>query len=146
MNPLLKQFVSESRDLIQSISESLLLLEKNANTRDTLNELFRLIHTLKGNTGLFDFPDMTHVLHAAEDIMAERRDVEAPWEQTLTDLILEVMDYLSEFCNQLEITDGNPVSDTVMAHQLAGQLRGFSLSAQPPASVSDKPKKKTRCA
>lgn len=141
MNPLLKQFVSESRDLIQSISESLLQLEKSTDTRDTLNELFRLIHTLKGNTGLFDFPDMTHVLHAAEDIMAERRDVEAPWEQTLTDLILEVMDYVSEFCNQLEINNGNPVSDTAMAHQLAGQLRGFSLSAQP-AATSEKPKKK----
>ena len=59
MTPLLIQFLSESRDLLQDISEQLLALEKTEDKTDTLNDLFRLVHTLKGNTGLFEFPDLT---------------------------------------------------------------------------------------
>ncbi len=33
------------------------------------NELFRCVHTLKGNSGLFTFPEMTRVLHAGEDLL-----------------------------------------------------------------------------
>ena len=88
MSPLLEQFVSETRDLLQSISEQLLEVEKAEDKQATLNELFRIVHTLKGNTGLFEFPDLTRVLHAGEDVMSEAREQTDLWDQTLTDLLL----------------------------------------------------------
>lgn len=67
MTPLLEQFLSEARDFLQGIGEKLLQLEDRPDDNSIMGELFRLVHTLKGNSGLFEFPEMTRVLHVAED-------------------------------------------------------------------------------
>jgi chemotaxis protein histidine kinase CheA len=54
-NPLIEQFIIESRDYLQRIGEILIALEEKGEDKDLLNELFRIVHTLKGNSGLFDF-------------------------------------------------------------------------------------------
>ena len=59
MSPLLEQFLSESREFSQSIGEKLMQLEDAPNDQGVLDELFRLVHTLKGNSGLFTFPAKT---------------------------------------------------------------------------------------
>ncbi|TNC87104.1 MAG: chemotaxis protein CheA [Thalassolituus sp.] len=125
MSPLLEQFVSETRDLLQSISEQLLEVEKAEDKQATLNELFRIVHTLKGNTGLFEFPDLTRVLHAGEDVMSEAREQTDLWDQTLTDLLFDAMDFVSNFCDSLEENDGEPVSDSALASQLEKSLRAY---------------------
>jgi len=63
-NPLLEQFISESRDLLEASGKKLMQLEDAPDDQVILNELFRCVHTLKGNSGLFTFPEMTRVLHA----------------------------------------------------------------------------------
>lgn len=125
MSPLLQQFVSETRDLLQSISEQLLEVEKADDKQTTLNELFRIVHTLKGNTGLFEFPDLTRVLHAGEDVMSEARERPEIWDQALTDLLFESMDYVSSFCDSLEENNGEPTSDSKAATQLSKNLRAY---------------------
>jgi len=52
-NPLLEQFLSEAHDLLESIGKKLLQLEEAPDDQGILNELFRCVHTLKGNSGLF---------------------------------------------------------------------------------------------
>ncbi len=78
MNALLEQFLSEARDGLQGIGEKLMQLESAPADAGLMNELFRLVHTLKGNSGLFDFPEMTRVLHAGEDLMDAVRTGEWP--------------------------------------------------------------------
>ena len=65
-NPLLEQFLSEARDLLENTGKKLMQLEDAPDDQDILNELFRSVHTLKGNSGLFTFPEMTRVLHAGD--------------------------------------------------------------------------------
>ncbi|SEK86318.1 chemotaxis protein CheA [Ectothiorhodospira marina] len=108
MNPLLDQFISESRDTIQSIGERLLQLENAPADHELMNELFRLVHTLKGNSGLFDFPEMTRVLHGAEDLMDAVRDSRIGYSQSLADQLLEAMDFISALLD--EILDGGDAS------------------------------------
>lgn len=137
MTPLLLQFLSETRDLLQGISEKLLDVEKAGDRSDTLNELFRLVHTLKGNTGLFEFPDLTRILHAGEDVMSEKREAPEHWDQGLTDVLFEAMDYISQFCDSIEETDGEPVSDSRLAQELADRLRAYMAPASSDAAGSD---------
>jgi two-component system chemotaxis sensor kinase CheA len=56
MNPLLEQFLSESRDLLENTGKNLMQLEDAPDDQGIINELFRSVHTLKGNSGLFAFP------------------------------------------------------------------------------------------
>lgn len=89
MNPLLEQFISEAREFLQDIGEKLMQLEQAPGDPDLMIELFRLVHTLKGNSGLFDFPEMTRVLHAGEDLMDEVRNGRVAYSQGLADQLLD---------------------------------------------------------
>jgi len=75
-NPLLEQFLAESRELLEIIGQKLMQLEESPNDRLTIDDLFRSVHTLKGNSGLFTFPEMTRVLHAGEDLLGKVRNGE----------------------------------------------------------------------
>ncbi|MBK5968089.1 MULTISPECIES: chemotaxis protein CheA [Thiorhodovibrio] len=105
MNPLLEQFLSEARDFLQGISEKLMELENAPGDAAMMNELFRLVHTLKGNSGLFDFPEMTRVLHAGEDLMDAVRNGRVAYSQLLADRLLDAMDFVGMLCDEVE-SDG----------------------------------------
>ena len=79
MNPLLEQFLTEARDLLENTGTKLMQLEDEPNDEGIINELFRCVHTLKGNSGLFTFPEMTRVLHAGEDLLGMVRSGHATY-------------------------------------------------------------------
>ena len=98
MNPLLEQFLSESREFSQGIGEKLMQLEDMPNDQGVINELFRLVHTLKGNSGLFTFPEMTRVLHAGEDLLGMVRTGEIAYSRELADRLLDAIDFVMALC------------------------------------------------
>lgn len=102
MNPLLEQFLSESRESLQGISEKLMQLENDPDSTTLMTELFRFVHTLKGNSGLFDFPELTRVLHAGEDLMDAVRDGRVVYSLQLADLLLDAMDFVGMLCDEIE--------------------------------------------
>ena len=104
MNALLEQFLSESRDFLQGIGEKLMQLEDDPNSNELMVELFRYVHTLKGNSGLFDFPEMTRVLHASEDLMDSVRNGHVAYSQKLADQLLEAMDFVGMLIDEIEAT------------------------------------------
>lgn len=131
MNPLLIQFLAEGREFIQAISEKLLALEDDPNNSTHMNELFRLVHTLKGNCGLFDFPEMSRVLHAAEDLMDAARAGRVTFSRALADQLLEAMDFVSELLDEISAaaTDQTPSTSQYAARavQLGEALRGLMV-------------------
>lgn len=123
MNPLLEQFLSEAREFLQGIAEKLMQLEQAPNDAQLMVELFRLVHTLKGNSGLFDFPEMTRVLHAGEDLMDAVRDGRVAYSQHLADQLLDAMDFVSMLCDEIE-QDGKIAAErAVDSYRLAEALR-----------------------
>jgi two-component system chemotaxis sensor kinase CheA len=94
-NPLLQQFLQESRDALEGIAGSLMTLERNPADSALLDDLFRVVHTLKGNCGLFDFPDMFRVIHAAEDLLSAVRDGRLVYDRDMADAVLDAMDFVS---------------------------------------------------
>lgn len=102
MNPLLQQFLQESREALESIGNILLAMERNADELAALDELFRLIHTLKGNSGLFDFPALTSLLHVAEDALDKLRTGTLAFNPVMADQLLDVVDYVTLFLDEAE--------------------------------------------
>ncbi len=125
MTPLLQQFISEGRDFLQSISEKLMALENHPSDAAMMGELFRLVHTLKGNSGLFDFPEMSRVLHAAEDVMVVVRDGDLPYSQLLADRLLDAMDFVSMLMDEMDITGTNSAIHAQTSSKLAETLRSL---------------------
>ncbi len=139
MNPLLLQFLTEGREFLQGIGEKLLQLEDNPADGACMDDLFRLVHTLKGNSGLFEVPEMTRVLHAAEDLMDATRAGRVTFSRALADQLLEAMDFVAILFDDLSAATGDQLPSTSQhaaeAVRLGELLRG--LMAQTGAVVSE---------
>jgi len=73
-----------------------------ADNAELMTELFRFVHTLKGNSGLFEFPEMTRVLHAGEDLMDAVRKGRVGYSQALADQLLDAMDFVGILCDEID--------------------------------------------
>jgi len=145
MNALLDQFLSESRDFLQGIGEKLMQLEQFPDDAGLMNELFRFVHTLKGNSGLFDFPEMSRVLHAGEDLMDCVRNGKVSYSQDLADQLLDAMDFVGLLCDEIEAGDAGNTHHVAESVKLADALRSliplieankdFSVSSNSQAQV-----------
>ncbi len=126
LSPLMEQFIKESRDLLQGISETIVELESSPEDRDLMNELFRLVHTLKGSSGIFEeFSSVTRMLHAAEDLMDSVREGKIKFDSDLTDAILEAMDLFSEIIDEVEKKGSFRKDYNEEAKRIEGSLREF---------------------
>jgi two-component system chemotaxis sensor kinase CheA len=128
-NPLLEQFLSESRELLESIGQKLMQLEDAPSDQSLINELFRMVHTLKGNSGLFTFPEMTRVLHASEDLLGKVRNGEMAFSRELTDHLLSAMDFVGLLSNEIELTECIDASRAADSARLAESLRALMPEA-----------------
>jgi two-component system, chemotaxis family, sensor kinase CheA len=129
MNALLEQFLSESRDFLQGIGEKLMQLESDPESIPLMTELFRFVHTLKGNSGLFDFPEMTRVLHASEDLMDAVRHGRVSYSQNLTDQLLDAMDFVGILMDEIESTGHIGNSHATNSVELTKSLRELLAAA-----------------
>jgi two-component system chemotaxis sensor kinase CheA len=141
MTPILQQFISEARDFLQSIGENLLRLEKKPGDAELMSDLFRSVHTLKGNSGLFDFPEMTRVLHAAEDLMSVVRDEQLSFSQGLADRLLDAMDFVGLLLDEIQVGTGGGAEHSQASVRLADSLREFIAVAH---RTEDEPLEATR--
>ena len=136
MNPLLEQFLSEARDFLQGIGEKLMQLEKEPGNAELMTELFRFVHTLKGNSGLFEFPEMTRVLHAGEDLMDAVRHGQVEFSKELADRLLDAMDFVGLLCDEIEAEGSIAASRAADSARLAESLRQLIVSVEGAAVVT----------
>ena len=100
--PLLERFVSEARELLQGSASALLVLEKLPGDEAAINDLFRSVHTLKGSSGLFDFPALTKLVHAGEDVLCVVRTGQVPMTSQLVDMLLDALDQVGSWIDDVE--------------------------------------------
>jgi len=129
MNALLEQFVLEARDSLQGIAEKLMALEEAPDSAELMVELFRLVHTLKGNSGLFEFPEMTRVLHAGEDLMDSVRNGQVAYSRELADRLLDAMDFVGLLMDEVEATEAIGPGHAETSNGLAQGLRALIPAA-----------------
>lgn len=135
MNPLLKQFIQESKDFLQGISEKLLQLERHPEDSDLITELFRLVHTLKGNSGLFEFPDMTKVLHASEDLLDSVRDGQLRYSADIADELLDAIDLIGIQIDEIEDSGVLSTKHLEAAAEISTKLRAYLPAASKTATT-----------
>ena len=70
----LEIFVEETKEHLQSLSDNLLILEKEPENKDTINEIFRAAHSLKGMAGTMGYKRMQSLTHNMENVFSEIRN------------------------------------------------------------------------
>ena len=69
----LEIFIDESEEHLQTLSDCIMVLEKEPDNKDTINEVFRAAHSLKGMAGTMGFKRMQHLTHDMENVFQEVR-------------------------------------------------------------------------
>ena len=69
----LEIFIDETSEHIQSLSDNIMTLESEPEDKDTINEIFRAAHSLKGMAGTMGFKRMQHLTHDMENVFQEVR-------------------------------------------------------------------------
>jgi two-component system chemotaxis sensor kinase CheA len=94
-------FIEEAKEHIDTITKSMLILEKDPENKEVVNMLFRSAHTLKGSSGMMGFKDFQELTHAMEDIFDEMRKGNKP-SCDLISLLLECVDALTQRLDNIQ--------------------------------------------
>ena len=70
----LEIFLDETKEHLQNLNENLLVIEKEPENKDTINEIFRAAHSLKGMAGTMGFKRMQRLTHDMENVFSEIRN------------------------------------------------------------------------
>jgi two-component system, chemotaxis family, sensor kinase CheA len=120
---VLERFLEEARELLEQGSKGLLELERNPDDTALVNTVFRSFHTMKGSSALFDFKPMTRALHAGEDLLHEVREGSAALSAGKVDLLLAVLDAVSEWLDVLDDGGAIPASADAAVDALVARAR-----------------------
>lgn len=99
----LQDFLEEAEDILESLGNALLQLEKNpqGNT-ELINDLFRYFHNIKGNSGIIGFKELNALTHEAETLLGRVRKGELAPSRGLIDLLLAVSDAMAELISHVD--------------------------------------------
>lgn len=92
MDELLADFLTETNEGLVALDDALLRLERTPEDCQTLSEIFRLVHTIKGTCGFLGLPRLERVTHAAENLLGRYRDGQLPVTSAGVTLILSALD------------------------------------------------------
>lgn len=97
-----KEFLVESLENLEQLDRELLDLESDPSNLDTINKIFRIVHTVKGTCGFFDFKKLEKVSHVGENLLDSLRSEHVQvTEDTITGL-LRLSDTLRELLSNIE--------------------------------------------
>ena len=108
MDELLGEFLTETSESLSMLDTELVKLEQNPHNPGLLDNIFRLVHTIKGTCGFLGLPRLETVAHASENVLGKMRDGELPPSAEAISLILESLDRTKHILAELEATEAEP--------------------------------------
>ncbi|MBR4808402.1 MAG: chemotaxis protein CheA [Lachnospiraceae bacterium] len=107
----LEIFIDETKEHLQNLNENLLVIEKEPENKDTINEIFRAAHSLKGMAGTMGFKRMQRLTHDMENIFSEIRNDKMTVTAGLIDVLFQCLDALEEYLDIIQSTANEGEND-----------------------------------
>ncbi|MGE5476594.1 MAG: chemotaxis protein CheA, partial [Bacteroidales bacterium] len=124
MDDLLSEFLTETSESLSVLDVELVKLEQNPEPA-ILQNIFRLVHTIKGTCGFLGLPRLEHVAHASENVLGKFRDGELEVTPDAVTLILQAIDRIKLILGHLEQNECEPEgSDIDLIEQLNAMAEG----------------------
>jgi len=135
MDDLLREFLTESSESLDTVDNQLVQFEQDPNNAKILDNIFRLVHTIKGTCGFLGLPRLEALAHAGETLMGKFRDGMPVTAEAVT-LILSSIDRIKEILAGLEATEAEPDgTDRDLIDQLEAMVaRGMAAMAETSAA------------
>ena len=129
-----EKYIEEVNDLLNDMEGALLLLENTPDNIESINKVFRVMHTIKGTSGMYDFKEAESLTHKVENIYGRIRDNHLTVPKDLVTLTLEGVDIIRQLLNQPE----EDYTATLSSYnQKLLQFDGASNAQPTPAQTDD---------
>lgn len=107
----LEIFIDETSEHIQSLSDCIMTLEKEPENSDTINEIFRAAHSLKGMAGTMGFKRMQHLTHDMENVFQEVRSGKVKVTSEMIDILFQCLDAIEGYLDNVKSTSNEGTED-----------------------------------
>jgi two-component system chemotaxis sensor kinase CheA len=141
---IVREFLVESNENLDSLDRELIQLEKDPQNRDTLASVFRMVHTIKGTCGFLGFTKLESVAHVGENLLSRLRDGDLILNPEITTALLRMVDVIRQILRSIE-TSGNEgerndedlIQTLTRLHQDASQPAEETKHSTAPPSQDD---------
>ncbi|MEZ5071380.1 MAG: chemotaxis protein CheA [Bacteroidales bacterium] len=121
MDSFKQKFVEEAREFLTELEDALLKLESVPDDQEVIEQIFRIMHTLKGNSAMFGFHKIDEFTHELETIYDLVRNGKLPVGKAILDLTLKSIDHVGNLLDEDEDNEG--AFDDTQA-RLLGEIKG----------------------
>uniref|UniRef100_UPI004056D7CA chemotaxis protein CheW n=1 Tax=Acetatifactor sp. TaxID=1872090 RepID=UPI004056D7CA len=107
----LEIFLDETKEHLQNLNTQILNLESDSENMDTINEIFRAAHSLKGMAGTMGYKRMQNLTHDMENVFSEVRNGNIKVQPEMIDVLFRCLDALEEYNNNIQQTADEGTND-----------------------------------
>ena len=127
--PILEAFINEAYELLDQLEQCIISCEKNNNLESDIDEIFRILHTLKGNAAMLHYDGISDTAHKAEDLFAYLRSNRGIGVDVskVSDIVLNVIDFIRlevDKVNEGAPEDGDSSRLTGQIEEYINELKG----------------------
>ncbi|MBQ6575190.1 MAG: chemotaxis protein CheA, partial [Lachnospiraceae bacterium] len=122
-------FLDETNEHLQTLSDQLMILENEPENEDTINEIFRAAHSLKGMAGTMGYKRMQTLTHDMENVFSEVRNGKIKVDGHMVDILFQALDALEEYRENISENQDEGTNDNEpIINALQAILNGESAS------------------
>ncbi len=134
----LEIFLDETNEHLQNLNTQILSLEQDPENMDTINEIFRAAHSLKGMAGTMGYKRMQTLTHDMENVFSEVRNGTIKVKADMIDVLFQCLDALEEYnTNIRESSDEGTNDNNALIKRLNDIMTGgFGSGSNAPAAES----------
>jgi len=125
-------FIDEATNLLNSMENIILELEKNPDNLDLIQEVFRVMHTIKGVSGMYGYDAMSELTHGVENIYDLIRNEQCKVSKEVLDYTLIAVDLLFDL---IEDKDLNQIQNQLKHKELTSWCSAFVKNSCKKSSV-----------
>ena len=130
-------FLDESKEHLQNLNTSVLELEQDPENPDTISEIFRAAHTLKGMAGTMGFKRMQTLTHDMENVFSEVRDGKLKVNAGMIDVLFRCLDAIEEYVSVISETSDEGDNDNEPIIKELNDILAGKLSDSAPAPAAE---------
>ncbi len=132
LSQYLEIFIDETKEHLQNLNEQVLILEAEPENIDTVNEIFRAAHSLKGMAGTMGFKRMQRLTHDMENVFSEVRNGKLNVNADMVDIVFKCLDAIEGYLsNIVESSDEGTEDNEELIGLLNAALEGKCDTGEP---------------
>ena len=136
-------FIDETKEHLQNLNTQILNLEQDGSNMDTINEIFRAAHSLKGMAGTMGYKRMQTLTHDMENVFSEVRNGNVTVDSDMIDLLFKCLDALEEYLSSIQETADEGTNENEPLIKALNDILNSKKDASPKVEKKEDKKEKS---